>query len=123
MIRGGTSKETVIAKTVTPYRALALQARCKAVNELTVDEARASMAAALEHTAYLIDGAMRFIGPDTRLIVLPEYSLTGFPFGESIAEWREKAALAPDGPEYDRLSEIAAERRIFLAGNAYETDA
>ncbi len=69
-----------------------------------------------------VAASIRFIGPDTRLVVLPEYFLTGFPMGESIEEWREKAALEPDGPEYQELGKVAERNRVFLSGNAYETD-
>ena len=37
-------------------------------------------------------------------------------------EWREKAALAIDGPEYATLGDIARDLDLYLAGNAYEVD-
>ena len=104
------------------YRALGLQIRCDAVNGMSRDEARAVMVRNIERTARAVDGSRRFIGPDTRLIVLPEYFMTGFPFGESIETWRDTAAIGFDGPEYASLAEIAIEHSIFLAANAYETD-
>ena len=108
--------------TQNAYHALALQARCHAVNGLDVAEARAQMLRSIERLGGLLSASLRFIGSDCRLVVLPEYVLTGFPAGEDIAEWRAKAAIDPDGREYDALSAIAARARIFLAGNAYETD-
>jgi predicted amidohydrolase len=54
--------------------------------------------------------------------VLPEYFLTGFPMGESLAVWGEKACLEMAGAEYEALGRIAQKNKIFLAGNAYELD-
>ena len=57
-----------------------------------------------------------------RLVVLPEYFLTGFPMGDTVPGWRDKAALDIKGPEYDALARIAADFDLYLAGNAYEVD-
>jgi len=81
------------------------------------------MAEAIERTGRQVRAAKGFLGQDVRLVVLPEYFLTGYPLGESIPEWADKAALAPDGPEYEALGRIASDNDVFLAGNAYETDA
>lgn len=64
----------------------------------------------------------KFAGQDVRLVVLPEYFLTGFPMGEPAAVWREKAALEIDGPEYQALGEVARAAQVYLSGNAYERD-
>lgn len=112
---------------MTPYSALALQMDCSAINALpdraSVDDA---MAQTLEHVDKLIAGSKAFIGTfsgDTlKLVVLPEYFLTSFPMGESIAEWRTKACIEMDGPEYQRMGEIAKTRGVYLSGNAYELD-
>jgi len=64
----------------------------------------------------------QYNGVDVKLVVLPEYVLTGFPMGESIREWQDKAALALDGPEYRELGAIARDMDLWLAGNAYEVD-
>ena len=114
-------------KTITPYAALALQMRCHAVNDCaTVDEARARMRVSIERCAGLIHGSRQFIktysGDDTRLVVLPEYFLTGYPRGEKAADWRARACLHPDGPEYELLGECARSNGIYLSGNAYEID-
>lgn len=114
-------------KAVAPYAALALQTRCHAVNDCrTADEARARIRASIERCDGLIHGSRQFIktysGDDTRLIVLPEYFLTGYPRGEDAAEWRARACLHPDGPEYELLGESARGNGVYLSGNAYETD-
>ncbi|MFK8052851.1 MAG: nitrilase-related carbon-nitrogen hydrolase [Woeseiaceae bacterium] len=104
------------------WRAIALQTRCDAVNGQSIDDARAMMMRSITRIDRQIAGAKGFIGPDSRLVVLPEYFLTSFPMGESIPEWSALAALQQDGPEYDALSEIAQKHHLFLAGNAYEVD-
>lgn len=104
------------------YRAVCLQIATQAVNALPVPAAREAIRNGITAIADRVGGALGWIGPDCRLVVLPEYVLTGFPMGHAVPAWAAKAAIAPDGPEYDRLGEIAAEHRIFLAINAYETD-
>ncbi|MCF2526486.1 nitrilase-related carbon-nitrogen hydrolase [Yinghuangia soli] len=115
--RGGT------AATADPhYRALALQSRCDAVNTLGAGEARAAIARGIARVRAEAAASIAFIGPDVRLVVLPEYLFTGFPMGDTVPGWAAKAALAPDGPEYEALGAIARDLGIHLAGNAYETD-
>jgi predicted amidohydrolase len=55
-------------------------------------------------------------------VVLPEYVLQGPPWGETITEWHDKAAMSPDGPEYEELAAIAQRNGVYLSGNGYETD-
>ena len=104
------------------YYALALQVTCPAVNALGDDAARARMGETLDRLERQIAASKAFIGPDVRLVVLPEYFLTGYPAGESPEEWSAKACLEMAGPEYEALGRIAEQQRIFLAGNAYELD-
>jgi predicted amidohydrolase len=108
---------------IESFRALALQVTCHAVNQ-TSDraEARSLMQKTIDRLGQQIAASIAFIGSDCRLIVLPEYFLTGFPLGESIALWAEKACLEMDGAEYEALGKIAQKHKIFLAGNAYELD-
>ena len=112
---------------MTPYSALALQMDCHAVNGLADRAAvEQAMASTLDRVDQLIAGSKGFIGTfsgdSLRLVVLPEYFLTSFPMGESINEWRTKACIAIDGPEYERMGEIARNRGVYLSGNAYELD-
>lgn len=104
------------------YQAVALQLGCQAVNAMELTEARQKINANIERMGKQVGGSKAFIGSDTRLVVLPEYLLTGFPFGESIAAWKAMAAIDPDGAEYDAMAAIAQKHDVFLAGNAYETD-
>jgi len=108
---------------IDSYRALALQVTCHAVNQASDrTEARSLIQNTINRLAQQIAASIAFIGFDCRLIVLPEYFLTGFPLGESLTLWAEKACLEMDGAEYEALGKIAQKHRIFLAGNAYEVD-
>lgn len=105
------------------YRALALQTVCRAVSGVgDAAEARGLIDAAITRIGAQVGASKAFIGGDCRLVVLPEYVLTGFPMGEPPAEWIARACLEPGGPEYDRLGRIAADHDVWLCGNAYETD-
>jgi predicted amidohydrolase len=105
---------------IESYRALALQVTCHAVNQTA--DTRSLMQNTIKRLGQQIAASIAFIGSDCRLIVLPEYFLTGFPMGESLAVWGEKACLEMTGAEYEALSKIAQKHSIFLAGNAYELD-
>lgn len=105
------------------YMAVALQLTVHAVNRCADREsARVRMAATLDHIATKVRGTKQWLGPVLKLVVLPEYFLTSYPQGETIAGWADKAALDIDGPEYAALAKIAQDNKIFLGGNAYETD-
>lgn len=110
---------------MTAYHAVALQTRCVAINRApSRDEARAIMARSIERIREQVMAAVTWVSrEDCRLVVLPEYFLTGFPMGDAIPDWAEKAAIAPEGPEYEALGAIAQAAKVYLAGNAFETDA
>ena len=105
------------------YAALALQIDCDGVHR-DADRAASAprMMASIERISHAVQGAKRWIGADLKLVVLPEYILSGPPWGETIPEWAGKAALAPDGPEYDALAAVAQKHGVYLAGNGYEID-
>ncbi len=105
------------------YRAIALQVRTDGVNSASSrDTAFEIVHTTIERLAKQIAASIAFVGADTKLIVLPEYFLTGFPMGESIAEWREKSCITPGGKTYEQLGAITQKHSIYLSGNAYETD-
>jgi predicted amidohydrolase len=111
------------APSIAPYKAVALQVRCDAVNTAPRrSESQPRIDAAIARIATFIDGAIRWLGPDAKLFVLPEYCLTGFPMGEDTATWIDKACVRMPGPELDRFSEVAAARGIWISGNSYEVD-
>ena len=104
------------------YIALALQTRCDAVNRLADNEVRAAMLASIERIGTQIRSAKAFIGPDLRLVVLPEYFMTSYPLGDTIDGWATKAAIAPGGAEYAALGKLASDNDLYLSGNVYEID-
>jgi predicted amidohydrolase len=109
--------------TTDTYRALALQLTCHAINQASDrQEARTLMQQAIARISTQIAASLAFIGADCRLIVLPEYFLTGFPLGEPFAVWADNACLEMAGAEYEALGQIAQKHHLFLAGNAYELD-
>lgn len=106
------------------YKSLALQVTCEAVNRCASRaSAREKMLASCARIGRQTRASKLFIGQDTRLVVLPEYFLSGFPMGESIPEWQDKACLDPDDLIYQELGNIALSNQVFLSGNAYELDA
>ncbi|MCG8367077.1 MAG: nitrilase [Pseudanabaenales cyanobacterium] len=108
---------------IESFRALALQVTASAVNRTRNQaEARSQMQETVDRIGVQIAASLAFIGSDCRLVLLPEYVLTGFPMGESLADWAEKACLEMSDPLYESLGQIAQKHRIFLAGNAYELD-
>lgn len=108
---------------MTAYRALALQTRLDTINaQPDVISARELMHRTIDRIGSEVAAAAAWIGRDLRLVVLPEYFMTGYAMGDPIEQWTEKAAINADGPEYERLGEIARAHNLFLAGNAFERD-
>lgn len=108
---------------IPSYRAVALQTRCRAVAPCAdAAAARTVIAENIERLDQQVPATLAWTGRDTRLFVLPEYLLTGFPTRETPQQWARKACLEVDGAEYEALGRIARDNGIFLAGNAYETD-
>lgn len=105
------------------YTALALQVDCECVHmDSNSASSRPRMMAAIARIDENIRGAKKWIGSSLQLVVLPEYVLTGPPWGESIPEWVEKGTIAPDGPEVEALASMADRHGVYLAVNAYESD-
>ncbi len=107
-----------------PYAALALQLAAHSVEK--VPDPRAAMLAMIANVGVKVRGAMIFIqqyaGSPVRLVVLPEYLFSSYPWRVSIPDFAKAAAWDIDGPEYIALGKVAQDQEVFLAGNAYETD-
>ena len=107
-----------------PYTALALQTACHAINRAPdTATARHWMFDNIARVGRQLRAAKLFVGPDVRLVVLPEYFASSYPAGEPLALWAERAAWAPDGAEYNAMSLLAQQNKVYLSGNAYELDA
>ncbi len=114
------------AKTMR-YSALALQTVCDAVNQdQDAEAAAARMNASIDRVRGQIASARGFLksfnGYDLRLVVLPEYWMTGFPLRESREEWQAKAAIDMEGAMAERLQGLAQGLGIYLCSNHYEND-
>lgn len=105
------------------YRALALQVHCRALSGVD-DPAQASiiMRASIARIGKQVAASIAFIGRDCKLIVLPEYVLTGHPTGESFDQWRDVAAVDRGGAQQDALAGVARDNGVYLAANMYERD-
>jgi predicted amidohydrolase len=127
MTQDSTPGERTPHTDIDSYPALALQMRCRAINGCaSVADARASIMKTIQRCARQVHASRLFLatfgGQGPRLVVLPEYFLTSFPMGESIAQWQAMACISADGPEYEALGKIAQDNKLFLSGNAYELD-
>lgn len=113
---------------VSAYSALALQARCDSVSQDSApDAARVRMMRTITRVGAQIAAAKTFLagfnGLPLKLVVLPEYWMTGFPLGEPRAMWQAKAAIDIGGIEATALSAMAQRQQIYLCSNHYENDA
>lgn len=109
------------------YTALALQVACEAVNQdANREAARARMRRAVDRVAAQVRATQRFLkafnGHELKLVVLPEYWMTGFPLGENRQEWQHKAAIDMDGEFAGLLAGLAASNDVYLCSNHYEND-
>jgi predicted amidohydrolase len=111
-----------------PFSAMALQVTARSLERLP--DTAAARAAILAHIAEL-EGTIRtsaifvqqYSGSPVKLVVLPEYLFTSYPGRISIPDFAARVGFAKDGPEYAALGKLAEKLGIFLAGNAYESDA
>ena len=111
-----------------PYAAVAMQLTARSIERCAdTAAARAQILAHIGEIEGQIRGARVFIeqfqGRPVKLAVLPEYLFTSYPGRIGSGEFAERAAFAPEGPEYAALGGVAERLGLFLAGNAYESDA
>jgi predicted amidohydrolase len=100
-----------------------LQTACHGINPCrSRAESQPLIDAAIDRIAGQIRATVGFYGAATKLVVLPEYVLTGFPMGEPVAQWIEKACIQIPGPEIDRITAHANALNVWIAGNSYEVD-
>ena len=105
------------------YKALALQLNCQTVNTCNSrDESETLMLQSIERIERQLAASINFVGRDTMLVVVPEHFLSGFPMGETLIEWRDKAALEIDGRIYEALGAMVQRLQIYFSGNVYEQD-
>ena len=106
------------------YAAVAMQLAARSA--INAADPRAAMLSHIGDVAGKLRGAAVFIeqygGAPVKLAVLPEYLFTSFPARIAIRDFAAKVGWAADGPEYAALGRVAQDLRLFIAGNAYETD-
>jgi deaminated glutathione amidase len=107
---------------ILPYKALALQTKCKAINDVAIQDGKEHICNNITTVYQQIKASKNFIGPDLKLVVLPEYFTTGYPTKETITEWQEKACVQSNGAEYALLESYAKELNVYISGNWYELD-
>jgi predicted amidohydrolase len=109
------------------YSAVAMQLAARSVERAnSPEEARRQVIAHIADVETHIRSASIFIaqysGAPVKLAVLPEYLFTSYPGRISIPDFAKLAAFDPDGAEYEALGKMGATLKMFIAGNAYETD-
>lgn len=110
-----------------PYAAVAMQLAARSV-ERAPDRAAArdQILRMVGEVETKIRSARIFIeqygGHPVKLAVLPEYLFTSYPGRISIPDFAALAAFEMHGAEYEALGKVAQTLKLFLAGNAYETD-
>lgn len=107
---------------IQTWRATCIQMPGELASPRSVDEAPAVIQRNLATALRLIGQACDSDTPP-RLVVLPEFALQGPPHGETIGSWLEKACGPIPGPMTQPLQQLAAERKIYIAGNLFESDA
>ncbi len=110
--------------TIQPWTATCIQTLNHVVNDVaTRDEAMAIVHRSLDRWDSFIGSAVgRSSGGPRNLVLFPEFALTGYPIGETAAEWIAKACIEIPGPETERLQAMAQKYGTFIGANAYERD-
>jgi len=110
------------------YSAMAMQLTARSLERQR--DTAAARAAILEHIAEIeaqIRSSAIFVGQysgkPVKLVVLPEYLFTSYPTRIAIPDFAARVGFAKDGPEYEALGATTERLGMFIAGNAYETDA
>lgn len=111
-----------------PFSAMAMQLTARSLERLP--DTASARAAILAHIAELESQirtsaifVAQYSGKPVKLVVLPEYLFTSYPGRITIPDFAARVGFAADGPEYEALGGVAQRLGMFLAGNAYETDA
>lgn len=123
-VAGAARSTSLSSELPIPYAALALQLAARSVERAA--DPRAQILTMIGEVDTKLRTAAIFVqqygGSPVKLAVLPEYLFTSYPGRITIPAFAERAAFAPGGPEYEALGRIAQDQKLFLAGNAYETD-
>src|SRR4051812_38341735 len=101
-----------------PYSVALLQTQVRQVRD--PDTAESTIRQNINRIAAMVGYATRFSGGGPpRIVVLPEFALTGFALEKTAADWMHMAARIP-GWETELLGEIARKHGTYIAGAAFE---
>ncbi|MFL2771070.1 MAG: nitrilase-related carbon-nitrogen hydrolase [Rhodospirillaceae bacterium] len=106
------------SQTIEPYQILLAQSHITTVpNVAQADEV---ITTNLDRS---ISMASKFAGrPDLKLVVFPEYWMTGASFGKSVDDFWPKVGIRVDGPHFERLQQFASKTGSYVSGAIFEYD-
>lgn len=103
---------------IAPYQVLIAQAHITTVP--TVEQADEVISANLDRSLGL---AGKFaMQPGIKLVVFPEYWMTGAAFGKSVDDFWPKVGIQMNGPHFARLQEFASKVGSYVGGAIFEYD-
>lgn len=106
------------AAPIAPYQVLIAQAHITTVP--TVEQADEVISANLDRSLGL---AGKFaMQPGIKLVVFPEYWMTGAAFGKSVDDFWPKVGIQMNGPHFARLQEFASKVGSYVGGAIFEYD-
>jgi predicted amidohydrolase len=106
------------AKPIAPYQVLIAQAHITTVP--SVEQADEVISANLDRSLGL---AGKFaMQPGIKLVVFPEYWMTGAAFGKSVDDFWPNVGIRMDGPHFARLQEFASKVGSYVGGAIFEYD-
>ncbi len=103
---------------IAPYQVLIAQAHITTVP--SVEQADEVISANLDRSLGL---AGKFaMQPGIKLVVFPEYWMTGAAFGKSVDDFWPNVGIRMDGPHFARLQEFASKVGSYVGGAIFEYD-
>jgi len=106
------------ASSIPPYQTLIVQSHINTVPNLS--EANDVISGNLDRSFRL---ASKFAGRDQlKLVVFPEYWMTGAVFGQSVDDFWPQVGIQINGPHFERLQEFASKMKVYAGGAIFEYD-
>lgn len=103
---------------IEPWDAVCIQVPATVVTgAMGRDEARHNMATKLEHIEILVTKVAS--DSKVKLLLLPEFCLTGAKSKATTEQWMDIACLSFDGPEIARMQLWAQRHRVYLGAHGY----
>lgn len=99
---------------------MCMQVNCKPVYKQNEAEARKIIRNNLKRNLELLEDAFAVCSESTKVVLFPEFFLTGLPTSESREEWLKIGCTTIPGEETDALGEKAKKFGIYIAANLYD---